>query len=98
MKDSIVRYVVNRKKKTKKKFVLVVLCRHLNQAPKIREVDFSACSLTSQGAHIIADLIRVSKCISTYLKYMTAKTKTWKNSILKMKLNSMLNDSFVHSY
>jgi centrosomal protein CEP78 len=37
---------------------LDILCRHLNQAPKIREVDFSACSLTSQGAHIIADLIR----------------------------------------
>ncbi|CAF0968298.1 unnamed protein product [Adineta ricciae] len=37
---------------------LDILCRHLNQASKIREVDFSACSLTSQGAHIIADLIR----------------------------------------
>lgn len=37
---------------------LDILCRHLNQAPKVREVDFSACSLTSQGAHIIADLIR----------------------------------------
>jgi len=37
---------------------LDIVCRHLNQSPKIREVDFSACSLTSQGAHIIADLIR----------------------------------------
>ncbi|CAF1071790.1 unnamed protein product, partial [Didymodactylos carnosus] len=37
---------------------LEILCRHLNQSPKIREVDFSACSLTSHGAQILADLIK----------------------------------------
>lgn len=58
MKDSIVREILSIMIFTL--VIIVVLCRHLNQAAKIREVDFSACSLTSQGAHIIADLIRVS--------------------------------------
>lgn len=62
MKDLIVNKI-NLLKKIKFAFSPLVLCRHLNQAAKIREVDFSACSLTSQGAHIIADLIRVSHFI-----------------------------------
>jgi len=63
----------------KKKYFLLVLCRHLNQAPKIREVDFSACSLTSQGAHIIADLIRVSKHIKTK-KHQTKKKRLFRKN------------------
>lgn len=61
---------------------LLVLCRNLNQAPKIREVDFSACSLTSQGAHIIADLIRVS--LKAYLQFYL-KTKTYTQSANQYK-------------
>jgi hypothetical protein len=54
----------------------LVLCRQLNQAPKIREVDFSACSLTSQGAHIIAELIRVREIFFyLYSKESSYRTK-----------------------